>query len=201
MNQVLVHALKALVVDCPRCSRRMQKYIACIHRQSVDALSICIWVSCNVKRGCSQAAAAAGISVVITRVVIRRRVKPTAPTSNCPAGGSQRTEWRQSGSSACSYAYAHLNSLACLIIGHLFYTFTAKSGLLHFFITQKGFLNLHVYKKNVWIQINMAVFSCKLCLLELVGQFRQPAERRCKNGCIYEILATFCEFGTFIGSI
>jgi hypothetical protein len=31
--------------------------------------------------------------------------------------------------------------------------------------------------------------------------YRQPAAHRCKNGCIYEILATFCEFGTFIGNI
>ena len=30
---------------------------------------------------------------------------------------------------------------------------------------------------------------------------RQPAAHRCKNGCIYEILSTFCEFGFFIGSI
>jgi hypothetical protein len=30
----------------------------------------------------------------------------------------------------------------------------------------------------------------------------QPAaQTRCKKGCIFEILATFCEFGTLIGNI
>jgi hypothetical protein len=33
------------------------------------------------------------------------------------------------------------------------------------------------------------------------AEFRQPAARRWKKCCIYEILATFCEFRTLIGNI
>jgi hypothetical protein len=33
------------------------------------------------------------------------------------------------------------------------------------------------------------------------GVFRQPAERRCKDSCIFQTLVTFCEFGTFMTNI
>jgi hypothetical protein len=37
----------------------------------------------------------------------------------------------------------------------------------------------------------------KACVCNL----KQPAARRCKNGCIFEALVTFCEIGTLIANI